>query len=181
MPWTLPINQCSCGIVLNVQWSSSLEGDCHSHIRAAQQSGLAGCTRGRAGGLHNLTQGCQISFFDAKFHKFGFFIGHWGKKNCLAVFGGSSHMLSDWCLGFLIKILLKSVIIIGFVRQCFVYFLFKHVALWSVCDPVVFAHLQCGIDARTSGRMDCDVSDVNSTPDESAKETSYFHVHGSHL
>jgi len=38
-------------------------------------------------------------------------------------------MLSDWCLGFLIKILLKSVIITGFVRQCFVYFLFKHVAL----------------------------------------------------
>jgi len=38
-------------------------------------------------------------------------------------------MLSDWCLGFLIKILLKSVIIIGFLRQCFVYFLFKHVAL----------------------------------------------------
>jgi len=24
---------------------------------------------------------------------------------------------------------------------------------WSVCDPVVFAHLQCGIDLRTSGRM----------------------------
>jgi len=29
-----------------------------------------------------------------------------------------------------------------------------------VCDPVVFAHLQCGIDPRTSGRMDCDVIDV---------------------
>jgi len=26
-------------------------------------------------------------------------------------FGGSLHMLSDWCLGFLIKILLKTVII----------------------------------------------------------------------
>jgi len=38
-------------------------------------------------------------------------------------------MLSDWCLGFLIKILLKSVMIIGFFRQCFVHFLFKHVAL----------------------------------------------------
>ena len=24
---------------------------------------------------------------------------------------------------------------------------------WSVCDPVVFAHLQCGIDPRTSGRL----------------------------
>jgi len=39
-----------------------------------------------------------------------------------------------------------------------------------MCDPVVFAHLQCGIDP-----------DPNSTPDESAKESSYFHVHGSHL
>jgi len=52
---------------------------------------------------------------------------------------------------------------------------------WSVCDSVVFAHLQCGIDSRTSGRMECDIMDVNSTPDESAKESSYFHVHGSHL
>jgi len=50
-----------------------------------------------------------------------------------------------------------------------------------MCDPVVFAHLQCGIDPRTSGRMDCDVIDVNSATDESAKERSYFHVHGSHL
>ena len=31
-----------------------------------------------------------------------------------------------------------------------------------MCDPVVFAHLQCEIDPRTSGRMDCDVIDVNS-------------------
>ena len=38
-------------------------------------------------------------------------------------------MLSDWCLGFLTKILLKNVIITGFVRECLVYFLFKHVAL----------------------------------------------------
>ena len=44
---------------------------------------------------------------------------------------------------------------------------------WSVCSPVVFAQLQCGIDPRTSGRMDCDVIDVNSTPDELAKESSY--------
>ena len=48
-------------------------------------------------------------------------------------------------------------------------------------DVVVFAHLQCGIDPRTSGRMDCDVVDVNSAPDESAKESSDFYVHGSHL
>jgi len=41
-----------------------------------------------------------------------------------------------------------------------------------VCGRVVFAHLQCGIDPRTSGRMDCDVIDVNSAPDESAKESS---------
>jgi len=50
-----------------------------------------------------------------------------------------------------------------------------------MCDPVVFVHLQCGIDPRTSGRMDCYVIDVNSTPDELAKESSYVHVHGSHL
>jgi len=29
--------------------------------------------------------------------------------------------------------------------------------------------------------MGCDVIDVNSVPDESAKESSYFHVHGSRL
>jgi len=45
-------------------------------------------------------------------------------------------------------------------------------------DPAVFAHLQCGIDPQSSRRMDCDVIDVNSAPDESAKESSYFHVHG---
>jgi len=28
--------------------------------------------------------------------------------------------------------------------------------------------------------MDCDIIDVNSAPDESAKESSYFQVHGSH-
>jgi len=50
-----------------------------------------------------------------------------------------------------------------------------------MCDLVVFTHLQCGIDPRTSRRMDCDVINVNSTPDEPAKENSYFHVHGSHL
>ena len=37
------------------------------------------------------------------------------------------------------------------------------------------------IDPWTSVRMDCDVIDVNSTPDESAKEYCYFHMHGSHL
>jgi len=51
----------------------------------------------------------------------------------------------------------------------------------SVCDPVVFAHFQCGIDPRTSGSMDYDVIDVNSALDESAKESSCFHMHGSHL
>jgi len=51
----------------------------------------------------------------------------------------------------------------------------------SVWDQSKFAHLQCGIDPRTSGRMDCDVNGANSAPDESAKESSYFHVHGSHL
>jgi len=29
--------------------------------------------------------------------------------------------------------------------------------------------------------MDCDIIDVDSSPDESTKESSYFHVHGSHL
>ena len=33
-------------------------------------------------------------------------------------------MLSDWCLGFLIKILLKSVVIISLSRQCFVNFVY---------------------------------------------------------
>ena len=32
---------------------------------------------------------------------------------------------------------------------------------WSVCSPVAFAHLQCEIHPRTSGRMDCDVIDAN--------------------
>jgi len=52
---------------------------------------------------------------------------------------------------------------------------------WGVCDPVVFTHLQCGIHPRTSGRIDCDVIDINSTLDETAKESSYFHLHGNHL
>ena len=56
-----------------------------------------------------------------------------------------------------------------------------NITMWSMCDPVVFAHLQCGIYPRTSGRMDCDVIDVNSALDESAKESSHFHVHGSHF
>jgi len=34
-----------------------------------------------------------------------------------------------------------------------------------MCDPVVFAYLQCGIDPRISRRMDCDVVDVNSAPE----------------
>jgi len=50
-----------------------------------------------------------------------------------------------------------------------------------MCGPVVFAHLQCGMDPRTSGRMDFDVIDINYAPDESAIESSYFHVHGSQL
>jgi len=59
---------------------------------------------------------------------------------------------------------------------------------WLKAGPVkhvrsgcVRTHLQCEIDSQTSVRMDCDVIDVNSAPDESAKESSYFHVHGSHL
>jgi len=32
LPWTLPINQCSRGIVLNVCYSSSLEGNCHIRL-----------------------------------------------------------------------------------------------------------------------------------------------------
>jgi len=48
-----------------------------------------------------------------------------------------------------------------------------------MCDPVVFAHLQCGIDPQTSKGWI--VTSVYSAPDESAKETSYFDVDGSHL
>jgi len=51
----------------------------------------------------------------------------------------------------------------------------------SMCDPVVFAHLQSGIDPLTSGRMDCDIFDIHPAPDESAKEIPCFHVHGSQL
>ena len=48
-----------------------------------------------------------------------------------------------------------------------------------MCDPVVFSHLQCGIDPRTSGRMECDdCDDIHVTPRyESANESSFFHVH----
>jgi len=40
-------------------------------------------------------QGCQICFFDARFHKFDFFRNSWRQKNCLffpqylAIFGGN--------------------------------------------------------------------------------------------
>jgi len=37
-------------------------------------------------------------------------------------------VLSDWCLGFLMKILLKNAIIIGFLRQRFVCFLKLYLA-----------------------------------------------------
>jgi len=47
--------------------------------------------------------------------------------------------------------------------------------------PGCWVLLQCRVDPRTSGRMDCDIIDVNSVPDESTKDNSYFHVHGSHL
>ena len=34
--------------------------------------------------LHiDYSQGCQVSYFDAKFHKFDFFRGSWRQKNCL--------------------------------------------------------------------------------------------------
>jgi len=70
-----------------------------------------------------------------------------------------------------------------FLEQQFIELQFttKDCDIWSVCDLVVFAHLQCELDPRTSGRMDCDVIDVNSASDESAKESCDFHVHGSHL
>jgi len=57
----------------------------------------------------------------------------------------------------------------------------KYAKLSEAELPGRWVLLQCGIDPRTSGRMDCDVIDVNSTSDESAKENFYFHVHGSHL
>ena len=47
--------------------------------------------------------------------------------------------------------------------------------------PDCWVLLKCGIDPRTSGRMDCDVMDVNSAPVESAKDNPHFHVHGTHL
>ena len=47
--------------------------------------------------------------------------------------------------------------------------------------PGCWVLLESGIDPRTWGRMDCDVIYVKSSPDESAKERFYLHVHGSHL
>jgi len=76
-------------------------------------------------------QDCQICFFDAKFHKFDFLRDSWRQKNCLffsqyfAFFGGSWHMLSDWCLLFL-NIL--PTVLLGFFRQCLVYFLKRYLA-----------------------------------------------------
>jgi len=62
-----------------------------------------------------VVRGCETGFFDAKFHKFGVFWRPFASKKLFGFFslifgffGGSSHILSDWCLGFL-KILLKSV------------------------------------------------------------------------
>jgi len=43
----------------------------------------------------------------------------------LAFFGGSSHVLSDWCRGFL-KIFLK--VLLAFLKECFVYFLKLYLA-----------------------------------------------------
>jgi len=52
----------------------------------------------------------------------------------------------------------------------------------ETCGARLCSHtFSVGIDPRTSGRLDCDVIDVNSAPDGSAKESSHFHVHGSHL
>ena len=67
-------------------------------------------------------QGCQIGFFDDKFHKFGFFRGRWRQKivwlfgfffSNIWLFLEEAHTCyqTHWCLGFLIKILLKTVII----------------------------------------------------------------------
>jgi len=63
-------------------------------------------------------QGCQIGFFDAKFHAFGC-LGAVGVKKLfgflvfsfeyLAIFGGTWPRLSDWCFGFS-NVFLKSVI-----------------------------------------------------------------------
>ena len=51
VPWTLPINQCSRGVVLNVCCSTSLEGNCHTwsslnqkqntHFVGRKQTGLS--------------------------------------------------------------------------------------------------------------------------------------------
>jgi len=80
-------------------------------------------------------QGCQIGFFDAKFHKFGFFLEVVGVKKIVwlygffssifGFFGGCSHVLSDWCLAFL-KIFLQ--VLLAFVRECFVHLLKLYLA-----------------------------------------------------
>ena len=60
--------------------------------------------------------GSQIGFFDAKFHKLGFFWDSWRQKklfgfffSIFGFFGDSWHILSDRCFDFL-NMLVKSVI-----------------------------------------------------------------------
>jgi len=73
----------------------------------------------------------RFAFLTPNFTNLTFFRDSWRQKNCLffsqylTFFGGSSHMLSDWCLRFL-NIL--PTVLLEFFRQCLVYFLKRDLA-----------------------------------------------------
>jgi len=52
---------------------------------------------------------------------------------------------------------------------------------WSVCGPVMFAHHQCGLEPKTSMVLTEEVVSEVSLPDDSVKQSSHFHMHGSHF
>jgi len=74
-----------------------------------------------------LSQGCQIGFFDGKFHKTCFFKGSWRQKKLfgllafsfqyLTLFGSGLpwHTLSGWCFGFLYNTVLRSALF----KECY--------------------------------------------------------------
>ena len=52
--------------------------------------------------------------------------------------------------------------------------------LSEACATRLCSHA-CSVGLTLEPWDGCDVINVNSAPDESGKESSYFHVHGSHL
>jgi len=93
----------------------------------------------------SVSQGCQICFFDAKFHKFDFFGDTWRQKvvcffvNICFFWRQLAHAIR------LVSSLLKSLAnsITGFFRQCMVYFLkrclaaHRRIKLSHIWQPIV--------------------------------------------